>query len=55
MMKVSEQLYLVNRDVSVIIARNESISGDRLMNLNAKLGEIIKEIRVLEDRLDSKI
>jgi len=46
----SEKLYNINRQISLkCIGLNETLNLVELSSLNRQLGEIIKEIRMLED------
>lgn len=49
-MKTSDKLYNLNADISLLyIAKQKSMEPYQVMLLNEKLGEIIEEIRQLED------
>ena len=48
-MKTSDKLYNINRMLSIRIAEEMNMHIEDIETLNLKLGEIIKEIRELEE------
>ena len=50
-MKTSEKLYNINANISLhCVALKHPLSYDEICELNRALGDIIKEIRELEDK-----
>ena len=51
-MKTSERLYQINAELSRDILLKRELGVKEIMELNYSLGEVIKEVRMLEEKVE---